>query len=110
MWNSGNGAAISCLGAFLGANRYPLRLKTLWLASRTKPDSGKRYMTGALTGDPYCGDGAAQAWLRSDGAPSLPRNQPEAAKFAAKKPQPASRSAEQVRKHWHNYQFCGYCV
>jgi len=30
-----------------------ISLETLWLASRTKPDSDKRYMTWALTGDRY---------------------------------------------------------
>jgi hypothetical protein len=35
----------------------------------------------------------------------LPINQPEIEKLAAKKPQPASRSAEQASKHWNNYRF-----
>jgi hypothetical protein len=37
--------------------------------------------------------------------PALPRNQPEIAKSAAQKPQPASRSAEQASKHWKNCRF-----
>src|SRR5437879_3797835 len=43
--------------------------------------------------------------LDSATAPALPRNQPETAKLAAKKPQPASRSAELLRKHWNNCRF-----
>src|ERR1700688_3977578 len=43
--------------------------------------------------------------LDSATAPPLPRNQPETAKLAAKKPQLASRSAEPLRKHWNNCRF-----
>jgi hypothetical protein len=41
----------------------------------------------------------------SAAVPALPRNQPEIAKLAAKKPQLISRSAEQACKHWKN---CGF--
>jgi hypothetical protein len=37
----------------LGVKWYPLRLQMLEAPSGTKPDSGKRFMTGALTADPY---------------------------------------------------------
>jgi hypothetical protein len=37
--------------------------------------------------------------------PALPRNQPQIAKHAAQKPQPAFRSAEQASKHWKNRRF-----
>jgi hypothetical protein len=51
----------------------------------------------------------ATGWRQSghDSAttPALPRNQPEIAKLAAEKPQPASRSAEQACKHWNNRRF-----
>jgi len=53
MGNSGTGRQSLVLTRLLDANRYLFRLKTLPAASGTKPDSGKRFMTGALTADPY---------------------------------------------------------
>jgi hypothetical protein len=53
MGNSGTGRQSLVLTRFLDANWYLLRLKTPPAASGTKPDSGKRFMTRALTADPY---------------------------------------------------------
>jgi hypothetical protein len=53
MGNSGTGRQSLVLTRFLDANQYPLRLRTLPAASGTKADSGKRFMTRALTADPY---------------------------------------------------------
>jgi len=41
----------------------------------------------------------------SAAAPPLPGTPPKTAKLAAKKPQPASRSAEWARNHWNNRRF-----
>jgi hypothetical protein len=41
----------------------------------------------------------------SAATPALPRNQPQIAKLAAKKPQLTSRSAEQGCKHWKKCEF-----
>jgi hypothetical protein len=49
--------------------------------------------------------GWQQRGLDSARTPALPRNQPQIAKLAAQKPQPAFRSAEQASKHWKN---CGF--
>jgi hypothetical protein len=53
MDNSGTGRQSLVLTPFLDANWYLLLLKTPPVASGTKPDSGKRFMTRALTADPY---------------------------------------------------------
>src|SRR6266540_826999 len=53
MGNSGTGRQSLVSARFLDANRYAFRLKTLPATSGTKPDSGKRLMTGALTADPH---------------------------------------------------------
>jgi hypothetical protein len=63
-------------------------------------------MTGVLTAHPHLWrrGGDSVAAIRQQ-CPALPRNQPEIAKLAAKKPQLISRSAEQACKHWKN---CGF--
>src|SRR4051794_613076 len=67
MGNSGTGRQSHVLTRFLGAGRFLLRPKTPPSTSGTKPDSGKRFMTGALTASPYlwrCGGvyGGAGGW------------------------------------------------
>jgi hypothetical protein len=46
MGNSGTGPQFLVLTRFLDVNRYLFRLKTPPATSGTKPDSGKRLMTG----------------------------------------------------------------
>src|SRR4051794_3600098 len=53
MGNSGTGRQSHVLTRFLGAGRFLLRPKTPLSTSGTNPDSGKRFMTGALTASPY---------------------------------------------------------
>src|SRR5215204_7402341 len=78
MGNSGTGRQSLVLTRFLDANRYPPRLKALWLPSGTKSDSGKRFMTRALTADPYlwrCGGAhAAAIWPRHHPCLEINRN------------------------------------
>jgi hypothetical protein len=47
----------------------------------------------------------AAAWRRFGGRAALPKNQPETEPFAAKKTQPACRSAGQASKVWNYGRF-----
>jgi len=72
MGNSGTERQSLVLMRFLDANRYLLRLETRPAPSGTKPDSGKRFMTGALTADPYLWQrgGADAATIRPGRTPA----------------------------------------
>ena len=76
MGNSGTGA-VFVLTRFLTQNRHLTSLENAMATQRHLTRFWQALDDGALTAVHICGDGAAQAWPRFGGSPSLPRNQPE---------------------------------